>query len=112
LYNRKEFQDELNLGWPIKVIKTTGEYIRYVYDADGRKHSQQVYNTSNALTKRSDYSGEMFYEKDTLLFINHHEGCIVMAGSAPEYQYHLKDHLGNVRVMFTSKDETARNSSM
>jgi len=26
--------------------------------------------------------------------------------AAPEYQYHLKDHLGNVRVTFTSKDET------
>jgi RHS repeat-associated protein len=29
-----------------------------------------------------------------------------MTGSTPEYQYHLKDHLGNVRVTFTSKDET------
>ncbi|MBL0744832.1 carbohydrate-binding protein [Chryseolinea lacunae] len=26
--------------------------------------------------------------------------------SSPEYQYHLKDHLGNVRVTFTNKPET------
>lgn len=26
--------------------------------------------------------------------------------NAPEYQYHLKDHLGNVRLTFTSKEET------
>ncbi|MFM7855221.1 MAG: RHS repeat-associated core domain-containing protein [Flammeovirgaceae bacterium] len=29
-----------------------------------------------------------------------------MADTTPEYQYHLKDHLGNVRLTFTSKDET------
>jgi RHS repeat-associated protein len=95
-----------HLNLPIKVVKTTGEYIRYIYDAGGRKHSQQVYDAANALTKRSDYSGEMFYENDTLRFINHEEGRIVMTGSAPEHQYNLKDHLGNVRVTFTSKDET------
>jgi RHS repeat-associated protein len=40
-----------------------------------------------------------------LKFINHEEGRIVTTGSAPEYQYHLKDHLGNVRMTFTTKDE-------
>jgi RHS repeat-associated protein len=28
-----------------------------------------------------------------------------MTSSTPEYQYHLKDHLGNVRMTFTTKDE-------
>jgi hypothetical protein len=28
-----------------------------------------------------------------------------MTGATPEYQYHLKDHLGNVRLTFTTKDE-------
>jgi RHS repeat-associated protein len=95
-----------HLNLPIKVVKTTGEYIRYIYDASGRKHSQQVYDGANGLTKRSDYAGEMFYENDTLKFINHEEGRIVMTDATPEYQYNLKDHLGNVRVTFTSKDET------
>jgi RHS repeat-associated protein len=94
-----------HLNLPIKVVKTTGEYVRYIYDATGRKHSQQVYDATNTLTKRSDYSGEIFYENDTLQFINHEEGRIVMTGTAPEYQYNLKDHLSNVRVTFTSKDE-------
>jgi RHS repeat-associated protein len=43
------------------------------------------------------------YENDTLRFINHEEGRVIPQGN--EYQYHLKDHLGNVRVTFTSKDE-------
>jgi RHS repeat-associated protein len=95
-----------HLNLPTKVVKTTSEYVRYIYDASGRKHSQQVYDVANSLIKRSDYTGELFYENDTLRFINHEEGRIVMNGSAPEYQYNLKDHLGNVRVTFTSKDET------
>jgi len=95
-----------HLNLPVQVTKGSGEYIKYIYDASGRKLCQQVYNASNALTKQTDYAGEYFYENDTLKFINHEEGRIVMTGTAPEYQYHLKDHLGNVRVTFTSKNET------
>ncbi|MFN8314656.1 MAG: hypothetical protein U0289_17755 [Cyclobacteriaceae bacterium] len=34
--------------------------------------------------------------------MNTEEGRIVMTGANPEYQYHLKDHLGNVRTTFTT----------
>ncbi|MEI9920685.1 MAG: RHS repeat-associated core domain-containing protein [Bacteroidota bacterium] len=30
---------------------------------------------------------------------------VKVTSSTPEYQYHLKDHLGNVRMTFTTKDE-------
>jgi len=97
------------LNLPQQVTKGTGENIKYTYDASGRKLKQQVYNASNALTKTTDYDGELIYQGtalgDTLKFINHEEGRVVMTGSTPEYQYHLKDHLGNVRTTFT----TARN---
>ena len=36
---------------------------------------------------------------------NTEEGRVIMSGTTPEYQYHLKDHLGNVRLTFTAKDE-------
>jgi hypothetical protein len=29
-----------------------------------------------------------------------------MKAATPEYQYHLKDHLGNVRLTFTAKKKT------
>src|SRR5579864_6605264 len=87
------------LNLPQQVTKGTGENIKYTYDASGRKLKQQVYNASNALTKTTDYDGELIYQGtalgDTLKFINHEEGRVVMTGTAPEYQYHLKDHLGN-----------------
>src|SRR5206468_4227806 len=56
-------------------------------------------------SKRTDYAGEFYYENDTLKFIHHEEGRIVMTSAQPEYQYHLKDHLGNVRLSFTTKQE-------
>ena len=91
------------LNLPSQVTKGNGEYLKSTYDANGRKLRQQVYAASNALKKNTDYAGEFFYENDTLKFINHEEGRIVMTGPTPEYQYHLKDHLGNVRATFTTK---------
>ena len=66
---------------------------------------QQVYNASNVLQKTTEYDGEFIYQGDTLQFINHEEGRVVMKTGA-EYQYHLKDHLGNVRMTFTSAPVT------
>ncbi|MBX2898881.1 MAG: hypothetical protein KF775_04500 [Cyclobacteriaceae bacterium] len=38
-------------------------------------------------------------------FLNDFEITKLSANAAPEYQYNLKDHLGNVRLSFTSKEE-------
>lgn len=94
-----------HLNLPETVTKSSGDHITYTYDATGRKVSQDVYDTTNVLVKRSDYDGDWFYENDTLKFVNHEEGRVIMTGLEPEYQYHLKDHLGNVRVTFTTKDK-------
>ena len=37
-----------------------------------------MYDPSNVLKKKSDYAGEYFYENDTLKFINHEEGRVVV----------------------------------
>jgi RHS repeat-associated protein len=65
-----------HLNLPEKVVKSNGDYIKYVYDATGRKLSQGVYNSTNVLKKKTDYVGEYFYENDTLKFINHEEGRV------------------------------------
>jgi RHS repeat-associated protein len=97
-----------HLNLPQQVAKGS-EKIVYTYDATGRKLVQQVYNAGNTVTKTTDYVGEYVYENDALQFINHEEGRITKdntSGIFSVYQYHLKDHLGNVRVTFTTKDET------
>ncbi len=87
-----------HLNLPGEVMKNAGDMVR------------------RSVSRRSDYAGQFFYENDTLKFINHacppelqrrrEEGRVIMTGPTKEYQYNLKDHLGNVRTTFTTKDET------
>lgn len=99
------------MNLPTEVIKGT-EKVKYIYNAAGVKLAQEVYNTSGMLTKVTDYIGELVYEGPTqaapaLQFVQHAEGRALPDGSAWEYQYHLKDHLGSVRVTFTAKPQVA-----
>jgi RHS repeat-associated protein len=96
-----------HLNLPEKVVNsTTGDYIKNIYDANGRKLSQQTYNSTNVLKKTLDYVDEFFYQNDTLKHITYEEGRVVMipqGGTTPEYQYYLKDNLGNNRILFTTQ---------
>ncbi|WP_040497749.1 hypothetical protein, partial [Fulvivirga imtechensis] len=63
--------------------------------------------------KKTEYIGEFIYETDEsgnteLQLIHHDEGRIVEDKTTGdfEYQYHLKDHLGNTRLTFTTKPKT------
>jgi RHS repeat-associated protein len=98
-----------HLNLPQTVTKGN-EAINYIYDATGRKLAQTV-SKNGLINKRTDYAGEFFYENDTLKFINHEEGRVIMKTGTPEYQYHLKDHLGNVRMTFTTKREVEANTA-
>ncbi len=101
-----------HLNLPQQVNKGATDYIVYTYDATGRKLTQQVFG---ATPKTTQYLGEYVYENiagtDVLQFVSHERGRIVPDNSsgAPrpfDYQYFLKDHLGNVRVTFSEKKTT------
>lgn len=98
-----------HLNLPYEIIKGT-ESIRYVYDATGRKLAQEVYSDNGGtLVKYTDYIGELVYEGNSLIFMQHLEGRVLPDAGGWEYQYHLKDHLGNVRVTFTAKPQAPVN---
>ncbi|MFM9837592.1 MAG: DUF6443 domain-containing protein [Cyclobacteriaceae bacterium] len=110
---RAIYYNRLNL--PGGIVKNDNSLLASYYNSVGKKLQQMLYNPSGALKKKSDYVGNYFYENDTLRFIHHNEGRIVANNvtfadggivTRFEYQYHLKDHLGNVRLTFTSKDDT------
>jgi RHS repeat-associated protein len=46
-----------------------------------------------------------------IIFLNEFEITKLITNTTPEYQYNLKDHLGNVRLTFTSKDEVDVNTA-
>ncbi|MEJ7645920.1 MAG: fibronectin type III domain-containing protein [Chryseolinea sp.] len=95
------------LNLPEEIKKGANEKVKYIYDAAGRKLAQEVYNTSGTLVKTTDYIGETVYENNVLKLIQHGEGRVLPDGANWEYQYYVKDHLGNVRVTFTAKTQTA-----
>lgn len=109
-----------HLNLPTKVTFDANNYIEYQYDAAGIKLSQIVYEDGN-IVKATDYAGEFIYETvgtgtRELQLIQHEEGRVIpLESSHPEfisgskehdYQYHLKDHLGNVRMTFATTPET------
>ncbi len=107
------YYNHLNL--PIIVdFENAGDSIVYLYDAAGIKLQQQVYQ-EGSLMKTTDYVGEFIYETDTsgireLQLVQHEEGRIVpvilsSSEGSWDYQYHLKDHLGNVRLTFSTTPE-------
>ncbi|TAL46036.1 MAG: hypothetical protein EPN92_06735, partial [Chitinophagaceae bacterium] len=97
------------------VITVTGKgTIAYTYDAAGNKIKKvTVDNTvSPSKTTTTLYLGGSVYQNDTLQFIAHEEGRIrfkPIVGANPaslQYDYFLKDHLGNVRVVLTEEQQS------
>jgi RHS repeat-associated protein len=92
--------NQLNL--PSKVQKGT-DYLDYVYSASGEKLAKKKNNTVE-----NYYLGSYIYKGDKSLdYILTDEGVVKYSSSAYTYEYYLKDHLGNTRVMFKKSMGTA-----
>lgn len=72
-------------------VGTTGQYISYIYSADGTKLAKV--GTNSVVTT---YAGSFVYEGSSLKYMMHPEGMYLPGGN---YQYYLKDHLGNTRLV-------------
>jgi RHS repeat-associated protein len=98
------------------VVTVTGKgTVTYTYDAAGNKLKKTTVEGSK--TTATLYLGNFVYQDDTLQFINHEEGRARWAfhkylnGTTAwrfEYDYFLKDHLGNVRMVLTQQKDTSQ----
>ena len=85
----------LNLPELITIADST---IRFFYDATGRKVSKVITRGAN-ITERT-YEGGFEYAGEDLSIIHTGEGFVQKTSTAFVYNYYLKDHLGNTRVVF------------
>ena len=114
------------------VITVTGKgTITYTYDAAGNKIKKQTTDNSTSgkiISTTTTYIGGMVYETkittpgntpnddytDRLQFIGHEEGRIRFKpavdniAASYQYDYMLKDHLGNVRMVLTEEQQQDR----
>ncbi len=99
----------LNLPTVIHV-KDKGT-ITYTYDASGNK-LQKVVAESGKTPKTTLYLSGAVYEDDLLQFAGHEEGrirYIPAEGAAAahfNYDYFIRDHLGNIRIVLTDEVQT------
>ncbi|NJN28039.1 MAG: RHS repeat-associated core domain-containing protein [Cyclobacteriaceae bacterium] len=98
-----------HLNLPRLITFGNGNTIEYIYDASGVK-LQKIVKESGQADKTTDYVGGMVYEDNARKFIATEEGRIMLE-STPEYQYHMKDHLGNVRLTFTTASSAQQTST-
>jgi len=97
------YYDHNNL--PIAINTPVDERVEYKYDANGKK-LRQLYYVSGRINKATDFFSNFVYENGILSWINTDEGRIVNMGHENfSTQFFLKDHLGNVRVVFRPSGE-------
>ncbi|MBO9205248.1 MULTISPECIES: hypothetical protein [Niastella] len=116
----------LNLPWQMQIDGGNKGTITYIYGAAGNKLSKTVLDKSVAgktITTTTSYVGGMVYESkstspadpndyfDRLQLISHEEGRIRFtpasgtASAQVNYDYFIKDHLGNVRAVLTEQQK-------
>ncbi|WKZ58469.1 MAG: DUF6443 domain-containing protein [Cyclobacteriaceae bacterium] len=91
-----------HLNLPTQIKFGGNRIIDYTYDALGNK-LRTVVRTGNATAhSTTDYVGGIHYQDGQLAFVLTDEGRAVKRNGTYEYEYFLKDHQRNVRVVFGS----------
>jgi len=82
-----------------RTITFTNGTITFQYDANGNKLSKTV-----STGTQKDYLGGIEYNNGVVEAIYHEEGRATLQNGSWQYEYSLKDHLGNTRVVFTDNN--------
>jgi 5-methylcytosine-specific restriction endonuclease McrA len=120
--------NHLNLPYQVKVRSATGAKgtITYIYDATGNKLKKTTMDSAGSVQTVTTYLGGFVYQsksaiststatlKDTLQFFAQEEGRVRVATDTTggqnttsfKYDYFIKDHLGNTRMVLTDERQT------
>jgi RHS repeat-associated protein len=93
-----------HINIPYSIIKE-GKSIDYIYDATGRKLANK---TDNKVTY---YFGKFVYSNDKILYLICSDGVLNINERETNYEYHLKDHLGNTRVAVNETNDITQTNN-
>jgi len=85
---------------PFSIIHPQGRIVNH-YTLGGAKLGKMLFDRYGNLTWHEQYFGDLVIKDGQPTRILHGDGTISLNGSSVEYHYHLKDHLGNVRLVIT-----------
>lgn len=120
IYNHLNLPDSIVYFSAAGYYDGANGYIKYTYDASGNKLKKKVFETCchglNTTTETTYLNGFVYESKssnsvnytDKLLFIPTEEGRarVTDDSSSVVYDYMLKDHLGNIRMVLTEETKT------
>ena len=94
-----------HLNLPDSIVVVGKGYIKYVYDAGGNKLKKITAEGSKTTTTLYLFGN---FVNDTLQFLPQEEGRVrfKQSDSSLQYDYFIKDHLGNVRMVLTEEQKT------
>ncbi|MEM6801925.1 MAG: DUF6443 domain-containing protein [Bacteroidota bacterium] len=106
----------LNKPTLINFVQGThaGKSMRFTYDAAGTKLRLELFDANDIQTKLTEYSAGFEYEDADgaattealrLQYFLHAEGRVRLDNNNFVYEYFLKDHLGNNRIVFGDLDQ-------
>ncbi|MBI5216818.1 MAG: RHS repeat-associated core domain-containing protein [Ignavibacteriae bacterium] len=93
--------NDLNL--PTTITWTDGRKLKLLYTATGSKLRMMTYDATGTMTEQREYVNGFEYKQGANPYLQQlpmSEGRVVNGGTGFQYEYSLKDHLGNVRVTF------------
>ena len=92
-----------HLNLPTVITFTSNRTITFLYDASGNKLRKTVNNNGTVLYTQ-DYVNGIEYKNGNLEAIYHSEGRVTYIDGILKYEYAMKDHLGNTRLMFCDRN--------
>ncbi|MCW3787892.1 DUF6443 domain-containing protein [Plebeiibacterium sediminum] len=93
------------LNLPSKLTGKDNKTISYIYNANGQKLAK------TADSKTTYYAGNIIYEEANIQYILNSEGKYDLSSGSGQYQFDIKDHLGNVRMVVNSSGTVLQQSS-
>ena len=95
----------LNLPNRLQIYTDKSHTLDYIYNVAGVKLRKEAKGIT------TDYIGNFIYENNELKYILTSNGRIVVDNGTYNYQYHIKDHLGNTRVTFDATGKVLQEDS-